>query len=74
MPAKDGQPAFEIYRTDRVSLTSTLFEGGDWHWCFRSSDGMLISDVGGYKNRVERTAAAEALRLQACHPTIASHE
>ncbi|VWX50748.1 hypothetical protein NOVOSPHI9U_310036 [Novosphingobium sp. 9U] len=57
-----------------MRLTSTLFGGGDWHWSFRNPDGMLVADCGGYKDRVECAAAAEALRLQACHATIASHE
>ena len=64
----DPHPAgawFEIYRADRVKLTSILFSGEDWRWCFRSSAGLTITAGAGFGSRRECEAAVDALRESA---------
>lgn len=62
-PADEGY--FEIYRADRVSLTSILFSGGDWRWRFCASNGGLIANSVGYGSERECANAVEALRAGA---------
>jgi uncharacterized protein YegP (UPF0339 family) len=63
----DPQPAaqFEIYRADRVKLTSILFSGEDWRWRFRSDAGLVITSGAGFGSRRECEAAVDALRAGA---------
>src|SRR5690606_19638598 len=67
----DRLSRFDIYRTERVSLTSTLFGGGDWHWRLSGSSGGVIADCGGYHDEAQCLAAVEALRAGAAGATIA---
>jgi uncharacterized protein YegP (UPF0339 family) len=63
----DADPAgawFEIYRANRVKLTSILFSGEDWRWRFRSSAGLTITGTG-FASQRECEAAVEALRESA---------
>jgi uncharacterized protein YegP (UPF0339 family) len=53
---------FEIYRTERVSLTSVLYSGDDWRWRFRSPAGEVLVDSEAYDN--ERTCRAAVMALQ----------
>ena len=61
-----GQPApvpvpcrFDVYRADKVSMTSTQFSGGDWHWRLCDEGGRVLVDAGGYRDeRVCREAIA----------------
>lgn len=57
-----GQAYFEVYRADRVSLTSILFSGGDWRWRFCAADGSLIAASEGYRNERACADAVAALR------------
>ena len=61
----EGRSRFDIYRTEVVHLTSTLFGGGDWHWCLTAQSGEVVADCGGYRNRRDCLAAVEALRAEA---------
>ena len=51
---------FEIYRTDRVNLTSILFSGGDWRWRFVAPDGEQVAGGAGY---VTERACADAVAV-----------
>jgi uncharacterized protein YegP (UPF0339 family) len=59
------QAYFEIYRADRVKLTSILFSGEDWRWRFCSGAGLTIASGGGFRSEGECAAAVDALRLRA---------
>jgi uncharacterized protein YegP (UPF0339 family) len=61
-PQADGEPYFEIYRAERVSLTSILFSGGDWRWRFCSASGVPIAVSIGYASEHACAAAVAALR------------
>ena len=65
VPANDGRSHFDTYCTERVSLTSTLFGGGDWRWRLISSTGDVLVDCGGYRNQADCLAAVELLRSEA---------
>lgn len=67
-----GHSHFDIYRTDQVRLTSTLFGGGDWHWRLTGSSGAMLADCGGYRNQRDCLAAVEALRAVAGSATVSS--
>lgn len=60
--AVPGRAYFEIYRADRVSLTSILFSGGDWRWRFCAADGALIAASAGYRSERSCADAVAALR------------
>lgn len=64
---------FHIYRTERVSLTSTLFGGGDWHWRLTAASGAVIADCGGYRNEAQCLAAVDALRMDAAAAKLVKH-
>lgn len=57
-----GHSHFDIYRTEQVRLTSTLFGGGDWHWRLTGSAGEILADCGGYRNHRDCLAVVDALR------------
>ena len=54
--------SFEIYHTERVSLTSILFSGNDWRWRLRSAEGTVLVESDGYKT--ERACRAAVTSLQ----------
>ena len=56
---------FEIYRSDRVNLTSILFSGGDWRWRFCGPDGKPVASGAGYVTEQACTDAVAALRAGA---------
>lgn len=68
-----GRSCFDIYRSECVSLTSTLFGGGDWHWRLKDPSGAILADCGGYRNQAECVAAVQALRAEAGSATVSSH-
>lgn len=63
---------FEVYRADRISLTSILFSGGDWRWRFCMPDGVMVAGSGGYASEAMCRQAVEALQQYA--GTAALHE
>lgn len=64
-PASTTGAYFEIYRADRVRLTSVLFSGEDWRWRFCSSDGSVLASGGGFGTVSDCRAAVDALRAGA---------
>lgn len=60
-----GNCRFSTYRAERVSLTSSLWSGGDWHWRLTAPSGTVLADCGGYSREVECLAVIEALRANA---------
>lgn len=69
-PRLEGCSHFDIYRTEQVHLTSTLFGGGDWHWRLTDETGAMLAECGGYRNRRDCLAAVEALRAEAWSATV----
>ncbi|UIJ46532.1 YegP family protein [Sphingomonas cannabina] len=68
--APDQEPYFEIYRAERVSLTSILFSGGDWRWRFCAPSGAPIAAGKGYASESHCAAAVAALRSGAGGATV----
>lgn len=60
--AAPSQAYFEVYRADRVTLTSILFSGGDWRWRFCAADGTVVAASEGYRTEHDCAAAVAALR------------
>jgi uncharacterized protein YegP (UPF0339 family) len=58
-------PYFEIYRANEVSLTSTLFGGGDWRWRLCAAAGVVTANGGGYSTESACKSAVAALRSAA---------
>ena len=56
---------FEIYRAERVKLTSILFSGEDWRWRFCTKPGFTIASGSGFNTESECIAAVDALRTGA---------
>jgi uncharacterized protein YegP (UPF0339 family) len=77
----DASSYFEVFRKERVNLTSTLFAGGDWRWRLRSSGGNIVAQGDGYANQEDCRRAVDALRNGAAtaqvripsEPASASH-
>lgn len=61
----DHHASFEIFRTEWVSLTSTLHSGGDWRWRFRSASGSILVNSEGYASERACRAAVAALQNNA---------
>ncbi|PKB19068.1 hypothetical protein B0I00_1295 [Novosphingobium kunmingense] len=70
----EGRSHFDIYRAEQVSLTSTLFGGGDWHWRLTDGTGAMVADCGGYRNRRDCLAVVEGLRAEAGLATVSGRE
>jgi uncharacterized protein YegP (UPF0339 family) len=58
----DGRASFEVYRAEEVSVTSSLFSGGDWRWRLRSAAGAVLANGNGYKSERSCRTAVNALR------------
>jgi uncharacterized protein YegP (UPF0339 family) len=70
----DGHACFEIYRTERVSLTSIMFSGDDWRWRLRSAAGAVVVNSQGYSSERACEAAVAALQKDAGSAVIAERE
>ncbi len=70
----EGQACFEIYRTERVSLTSIMFSGDDWRWRLRSAAGAVVVNSQGYSTERACQAAVAALRQEAGSATISEEQ
>lgn len=64
-PGPTAGAYFEIYRADRVTLTSILFSGEDWRWRFCSIGGSALASGGGFSTASDCLAAVDALRAGA---------
>lgn len=60
-----GCSRFTTYRAERVSVTSALWSGGDWHWRLTAPSGIILADCGGYLHEADCLAVIEALRSNA---------
>lgn len=60
-----GRMYFEVYRAERVSLTSILFSGEDWRWRFCTPDGETIAGSEGYASEEACRRAVELLQSEA---------
>jgi uncharacterized protein YegP (UPF0339 family) len=60
-----GSCQFSVYRADKVSVTSALWSGGDWHWRLTAPSGVVLADCGGYHGEAECRAVIDALRSNA---------
>lgn len=70
-PEAKGLASFEIYHTERVSLTSILFSGNDWRWRLSSADGTALVNSNGYKTERECRAAVTSLQNNAGSAVVA---
>ena len=70
-PKGQGLASFEIYHTERVSLTSILFSGNDWRWRLSSADGTVLVDSKGYKTERACRAAVTSLQNNAGSAVVA---
>lgn len=56
---------FSTYRAERVSVTSALWSGGDWHWRLTGPAGDVLADCGGYVDEAQCLVVIAALRMNA---------
>ena len=61
---------FSVYRSDEVAVTSTLFAGGDWHWCLADFADHTLVDSGGYSSEQECRQAVSILQKQSASAAI----
>ena len=67
---KEGSSCeFKIHREYEVSVTSTLFCGGDWQWQLCSARGHVLAGAGGFGTERE---CREAVNLLKSHAAVAS--
>lgn len=53
---------FKIHREEEVSVTSTLFCGGDWQWQLCSSRGQVLAGASGFGSERECREAVTMLK------------
>ena len=61
---------FKIYREEEVSVTSTLFCGGDWRWQLCSSRGFVLARAGGFATERECRDAVAMLKNNAAQASV----
>ena len=61
---------FKIHREEEVSVTSTLFCGGDWRWQLCSSGGDVLAGAGGFGSEGECREAVAILKNRAASASI----
>jgi uncharacterized protein YegP (UPF0339 family) len=69
---EDQRCQFRLFQAERVSLTSTQFDGGDWRWQFCSPSGEILSECVGYRSEAECRAAVLRLQNEAAYATIST--
>ena len=69
---EDQRCQFRLFHAERVSLTSTQFDGGDWRWQFCSPSGEILSECAGYRSEAECRAAVLRLQNEAAYATIST--
>ncbi|MPS67103.1 MULTISPECIES: hypothetical protein [unclassified Novosphingobium] len=68
----DAPSHFDIFRAESVSVTSTLFAGGDWRWRLVSCVGTVLVECGGYRSQALAAAAVDLLRSEAWSATVSA--
>lgn len=71
---KSGKCCFTTYQSERVSMTSVLWSGGDWHWRLVGPAGDILADCGGYLHEADCLAVIEALCANAPTARPPSHD
>lgn len=61
----DDRLRFEVYRDDKVSVTSMLFCGGMWRWRLCAVDGAPVAMSTGYETEAACRAALSCVRQHA---------
>ena len=61
---------FEIHREPEVSVTSTLFCGGDWQWQLCSAGGVVLAEAGGFRSERACRAAIAAIQVEAALASV----
>lgn len=56
---------FEIFRAEKVRMTTTLFAGGDWHWRLANRASETLAEAGGYRTEADCREAVAMLRERA---------
>ncbi len=56
---------FEVFRTEEVSVSSTQFAGGDWHWRLADAANNTLVEGGGYPSKGACVVAVSYLRDRA---------
>jgi uncharacterized protein YegP (UPF0339 family) len=69
--SEKGRCRFEVYRTDHVPMTTTLFAGGDWRWRLSEHDGKVLVEAGGYRSERHCREAVTILQARAAFATLA---
>ena len=67
---EDQRCQFRLFQADRVSLTSTQFDGGDWRWQFCSPSGEIITGSVGYLSEAQCRASVLRLQNEAAYASI----
>ena len=67
---EDQRCQFRLFQADRVSLTSTQFDGGDWRWEFCSPSGEIITESVGYLSEAQCRASVLRLQNEAAYASI----
>jgi len=70
-PGEARRCHFAVFRAEKVTVTSTLFEGGDWRWCLSDQEGVILVEAGGYPSEEHCRAAVAALQAGAARATVA---
>lgn len=63
-PGRSPLCHFFVFLADSVSVTSTQFSGGDWHWRLSDPNGAILVEAGGYRSEAHCREAVAL--LQAC--------
>jgi uncharacterized protein YegP (UPF0339 family) len=71
---EDQRCQFRLFQSDRVTVTSTRFDGGDWRWQFCSPSGEILSECAGYRSEAECRAAVLRLQNEAAYATISTRD
>ena len=69
-PAPEHCCQFRLFQAERVSLTSTQFDGGDWRWQFCSPSGEIITESVGYLSEAQCRASVLRLQNEAAYASI----
>jgi len=70
-PGEAHRTHFAVFRAERVTVTSTLFDGGDWRWSLSDQEGVILVEAGGYRSEEHCRAAVAALQAGAARATVA---
>lgn len=61
---------FNIHREEEISVTSTLFCGGDWQWQLCSPRGHVLDWAGGFASEYECRESVAMLKNKAAMASV----